>query len=928
MSVEVILHATNGSSSTASNSSAQQRTAKEIGLTIPAGARSALERACQSKRFQPASARSLQAKRPRHQSQTEHEDEDDELKTDSSQSLPRPQSALLRLFSTCMTRGVSAESIHETLVEAWQEDPELTLAILQHARDCRSGKGEKLVVQHALLWLRKQKPLTYLSNLLTFLELGYFKDLLQLALLVIDQHLPSLSDSIPLEVELMAEFLRADRQALADFRAKQHSAPLPSAAPAAAASSAPTAATTPAASTPLDDDDFELVVKPSAEPAAFRRRELASYVQVPRARLTIDLCFAIDCTGSMGAWISEAQRSVVQLVRQVKAEGAESGVADVRLRLACVAYRDYFDAQRFQLRDFVDNVDTFVDFINTLSADGGGDAPEDVAGGLDKALKFAWDTQADARLLVLVADAPGHGKEFSSHDDARSREYQATHYEPALRELVQQMRERHIRFAFTRITPMTDVMLEQLQGWYDDRRARNVLNVLQLGQRVKQLVPLLVEQLTIAALGRRPVTVEQEEEEEKEDEARSPAATGQSAEPSQQPLPRRPSARLSLAGKWAPTEGSHFDRPPYKFASTLAKQLFPQSKHANKEYRQLCSALRGELQVVERLMCTQQWAAINFAHVPARAHKILKKAFKKHEPTRYAAFLGKVKRGEVTIKTVGLQPHELIEGYRTMLPPMLTDDTAEAQWKTMVDGVRSQLEKPDSVRALALIDTSGSMTWNMQLGDMSRRGQLGSKMEAVAPIDAAMALALIIAQLSAPSNPFQDRVITFSDEARWVDLPRSASSTLAQRVDALCSGAANGGGTDVTKALTLLLDTAVAQGLTNSDLPSIIFILSDLDFRTEDGGGVKLAAVREQWEGRGLHLPKVVLWNVAARAASADVPETEAAEKESGVALLSGYSLPLVKLALEQKAEIDPMAVLLQAVSPYMNSARVEESER
>ena len=55
-------------------------------------------------------------------------------------------------------------------------------------------------------------------------------------------------------------------------------------------------------------------------------------------------------------------------------------------------------------------------FIAGLKADGGGDAPEDVAGGLDLALKMSWDHQI--RICILVADAPCHGKQFhSSHDN-------------------------------------------------------------------------------------------------------------------------------------------------------------------------------------------------------------------------------------------------------------------------------------------------------------------------------------------------------------------------------------------------------------------------------------------------------------------------------------------------------------------------------
>ena len=48
------------------------------------------------------------------------------------------------------------------------------------------GKGEKETVLQALMWLREHKPLTYGANLQRFIDVGYYKDLLQLAARVDD----------------------------------------------------------------------------------------------------------------------------------------------------------------------------------------------------------------------------------------------------------------------------------------------------------------------------------------------------------------------------------------------------------------------------------------------------------------------------------------------------------------------------------------------------------------------------------------------------------------------------------------------------------------------------------------------------------------------------------------------------------------------
>lgn len=52
-----------------------------------------------------------------------------------------------------------------------------------------------------------------------------------------------------------------------------------------------------------------------------------------------------------------------------------------------------------------------------MSASGGGDNPEDVQGGLNKALNLKW-TPNSIKQAFLICDAPGHGKDIcTDHDD-------------------------------------------------------------------------------------------------------------------------------------------------------------------------------------------------------------------------------------------------------------------------------------------------------------------------------------------------------------------------------------------------------------------------------------------------------------------------------------------------------------------------------
>jgi len=66
--------------------------------------------------------------------------------------------------------------------------------------------------------------------------------------------------------------------------------------------------------------------------------------------------------------------------------------------------------------DFTEDIKLVTANINKQSACGGGDFPEDVQGGFNKALHLAW-TKDSVKIAFLIADAPGHGKEICDDGD-------------------------------------------------------------------------------------------------------------------------------------------------------------------------------------------------------------------------------------------------------------------------------------------------------------------------------------------------------------------------------------------------------------------------------------------------------------------------------------------------------------------------------
>lgn len=87
----------------------------------------------------------------------------------------------------------------------------------------------------------------------------------------------------------------------------------------------------------------------------------------------------------MGSWIQRSKDTLNEIIDNVKAVNPE-----LKIRVSFVGYRDIQDHERFSIYNFTENIDEIKTFIAKVSADGGGDFPEDVQGGFDKAIKMNW----------------------------------------------------------------------------------------------------------------------------------------------------------------------------------------------------------------------------------------------------------------------------------------------------------------------------------------------------------------------------------------------------------------------------------------------------------------------------------------------------------------------------------------------------------
>lgn len=159
---------------------------------------------------------------------------------------------------------------------------------------------------------------------------------------------------------------------------------------------------------------------------------------------------------------------------------------------------------------------------------------------------------------------------------------------------------------------------------------------------------------------------------------------------------------ISLAGKWAPTNGHHFDKY-LDISGAIAKQLSKvmdkseimndKKALANFYQRQVCAPLRAHLKIPEVFMSANQWDSLDYKRVASKCMQKNKLLFIKHDKQRFEKFLADNK----TISGAVLKPVEMVERGDKLLFPGQNDDNIETeknvlnkQWQSLVESVRKK----------------------------------------------------------------------------------------------------------------------------------------------------------------------------------------------------------------------------------------------
>lgn len=335
---------------------------------------------------------------------------------------------------------------------------------------------------------------------------------------------------------------------------------------------------------------------------------------------------------------------------------------------------------------------------------------------------------------------------------------------------------------------------------------------------------------------------------------------------------------VSLLAKWLPSVNAS-STDMVKTAKKLAKRL----GMSEAQYRKTLVTLRKKIRIIENNLREREYT-FDYAKQPSKAMFKYRKAFIRNDGERYRAFMQRVERGEASLHTGTLAPYEIIA-------PCFEDDDftrLSEEERHSMDVTWNALENfAGDENSLVVVDSSGSMYCHFD----------------PMPVTVAMSLGIYFAERN--KGAFRNHFITFSETPKLVEIK---GSDIAEKVR-YCSQFYECCNTDIQKVFELIADTAVKNKVPQSEMPSMVYIVSDMEFDdcADNAEMSNFEYAKELFARNGYTLPNLVFWNVASR--NRQQPVTQ---NEQGVALVSGCTPRMFTAVID--GTLNPYTVMLETI--------------
>lgn len=325
----------------------------------------------------------------------------------------------------------------------------------------------------------------------------------------------------------------------------------------------------------------------------------------------------------------------------------------------------------------------------------------------------------------------------------------------------------------------------------------------------------------------------------------------------------------SLLGKWLKSENASSSE-----TKTLARKTRAAFGLTSKQYRISLSTLRTRINVLEKLMSSNQWDKIEFDKIPSKAGLVYKNAFARRDliAKKYSEFAQDETK---TVNAKALYPYEIVE---KALQCRYGDKTDRLMIQKYWDNQKDYLNGSD-LKMLSVIDTSGSMQGT--------------------PINVAISLGIYAAERM--SGAFAGKYISFASRPKLINVEGVDIVDKVERIyrTNLIDN------TNLEAVFDLVLDTAIKTNCPKEDLPEVITIISDMQIDSgcrisESKTQTLMEQIRVKWQSKGYEMPKLVYWNVDAR-------QNTILDAGPNVSYVSGMSPVIYESILTGKTGVDLM---------------------
>ncbi len=336
---------------------------------------------------------------------------------------------------------------------------------------------------------------------------------------------------------------------------------------------------------------------------------------------------------------------------------------------------------------------------------------------------------------------------------------------------------------------------------------------------------------------------------------------------------------VSLLAKWLPSiNASNAD------TVSTAKRVARYLGMTDATYRKTLVKLRERIRILENNLRERDYT-FDYAKQPSKAMFKYRKAFMRNDQQRYNAFMERVEQGGATLHTGTLMPYEVIapcfDGYNLAKLSENERRSMDVTWNALENFTGDD-------NALVVVDGSGSMYW-------------GSN---PMPETVAMSLGIYFAERN--RGAFHNHFITFSTRPQLVEIK---GKDIAEKVR-YCAQFNECSNTNIQKVFELILNTAVKHRVPQSEMPSTVYIVSDMEFDCcADGAQMSnFTYAKRLFAKHGYVLPKLVFWNVDSR--NRQQPVTK---NEQGVALVSGCTPRLFSMVVGGE-DITPYSMMMETI--------------